>query len=76
MLFAEINKGGETYTYRLHKNIRLQAKLKAELYERFSRFQKVTITENGKTIDILLLEDLFCEPIERVRNAGLILPGK
>jgi hypothetical protein len=72
MLLLTIN-GDE---YRLQSGIKNQMRLKKELLYRYKGSSYVKITDNGKVIDELLLEDLFCEPIERIRNAGLTLPGK
>jgi hypothetical protein len=75
-LYIEIQKDGETEVFKLYSDIKRQMNLKTELLSKFSKYQKITITGKGVEPETLLLEDLFCEPIERVRNAGLILPGK
>jgi len=72
MLFLKIKDD----LFKLHSDTKRQMELKHELLSHYKGSEKVVITDKGEEIETLLLEDLFCEPIERVRNAGLLLPGK
>jgi hypothetical protein len=59
MLYIEIETDNGTEIFKLHKNIRLQMKLKAYLLSRFKEDVLVTVTDKGEIVDILKLNELF-----------------
>jgi hypothetical protein len=82
MLILRINND----IYKLHSDPKRQMKLRRELLSRYKDSDIVQVLDGTYELDRMQLSELFdtstdsgikfTTPIERIRNAGLTLPGK